>query len=337
MEEAILNFPKQFEYEPKIENEDRLQALGKYILCGMGGSHLQGDIMQNAYPGFDLSVHEDYGLPMWPKEILKKTLIIASSYSGNTEETISAFQETMEKGYPAAVISTGGKLIALAKKHGVPYIQIPDTGIQPRSALGFTFRALAKMVGREDILDQAGNLAHELKPEELEEKGRSLAQQLRGKVPIMYASQRNYSVAYIWKINFNETGKIPAFYNVFPELNHNEMTGFSAKGALPDGGRGPASGGDVSKAASLSNIFHFIFLKDQDDHPKIQKRMDILKKLYEDRGLPVTALPLEGSFALGKIFSSLLLADWVAYYTALQYGSDPEQVPMVEEFKKLIG
>ena len=86
---TIRNFAKQFEYEPKIENEDRWKPLGKYIICGMGGSHLQGDVMQNAVPGIDLSVHQYDGLPHWPEEVLKQTLIIASSYSGNTEEVVS--------------------------------------------------------------------------------------------------------------------------------------------------------------------------------------------------------------------------------------------------------
>jgi len=329
MEEVIRNFPKQFEWEPKIENADTWSALGKYIICGMGGSHLQGDVFQNAVPGFDLSVHQDYGLPRWPQEVLEKTLIIASSYSGNTEETLSSFEGAIKNGYPVAAITTGGKLLSRAKQHGVPYIQIPDTGIQPRSALGYTFKALAKMVGRDDIVEQAASLASKLDADKLEPQGRELAETLKGKVPVLYASNRNYSVAYNWKIKFNETGKIPAFYNVFPELNHNEMTGFSAKG-------GPASGGDVSEAASLSENFHFLFFKDADDHPKIQKRMEVLEKLYKERGLPVTMLDLKGSSTLEKIFSSLLLGDWTAYYTAQQYGLESEQVPMVEEFKKLI-
>ena len=320
MEEAIRNFAKQFEYEPKIENEEKLQRTGKYIICGMGGSHLQGDVMQNAAPGFDLSVHQDYGLPGWPDEVLKKTLIIASSYSGNTEEAVSAFEEAVEKGYPVAVSSTGGKLIDLAKEHGVPYIQIPDTGIQPRSALGFTFKALAAIVGREDMSEQAAALAFDLKPEEFEEQGRKLAETLKGRVPVIYASNKNYSIAYNWKIKFNETGKIPACYNLFPELNHNEMTGFDVADSTKD----------------IAENFHFIFLKDVQDHPRIQKRMEVLEKQLKDRGLLLETFNLEGATPLYKIFSSLLLADWTALHTAKLYGTEPEQVPMIEEFKKLI-
>ncbi|MDP2650929.1 MAG: SIS domain-containing protein, partial [bacterium] len=86
----------------------------------------------------------------------------------------------------------------------------------------------------------------------------------------------------------------------------------------------------------LSEKIHFIFLKDGDDHPKIKKRMEVLAKLYRDRGLPVLALELGGTTRLHKIFSSLILADWTAYHLALKYNVEPEQVPMVEEFKKLI-
>src|SRR3989338_6318508 len=172
MEQAIRNFAKQFEWEPKIENEDKLVRTGKYLICGMGGSHLAGDVFQTAANGFDLSVHQDYGLPAWPDDVLKKTLVIASSYSGNTEETVSAFEEAVKKGYPVAAIAVGGKLIELAKEYGVPYIQMPDTGIQPRSALGFSFKALAKLTGREDLLQEAGKLASALRSDDFENPGK---------------------------------------------------------------------------------------------------------------------------------------------------------------------
>jgi len=154
----------------------------------------------------------------------------------------------------------------------------------------------------------------------IENSGRELAEKIKGKIPVIYSSSQNSAIAYNWKIKFNETGKIPAFYNVFPELNHNEMTGFDVK----------------EPTKPLSEKFYFIFLKDEADHPKVIKRMDITKKLYGDRGLSAEMISLDGGNILEKMFSSLLLADWTAYYTAVQYGADPEQVPMVEEFKKLI-
>ena len=320
MEEAIRNFAKQFEYEPEIKNAEKLGEFEKFVLVGMGGSHLQGEILQAVCPALDLVVHRDYGLPKLSENILKNSLFVASSYSGNTEETISAFEEAIEKGYPVAVSSIGGTLIELAKQHEVPYVQIPDTGIQPRSALGFTFKVLAKLTGQEEALREAATLASQLAPEDYEEQGKKLAATLKGRVPVIYSSRRNEAVAYNWKIKCNETGKIPAFYNVFPELNHNEMTGYDV----------------TDSTRSLVENFHFVFLKDNEDHPRIQKRMEVLEKQLSRRGLSVEVVNLEGPTQLFKIFSSLLLADWTAFYTAWQYERDPEQVPMIEEFKKLI-
>ncbi|MBI3335209.1 MAG: hypothetical protein HY001_01805 [Candidatus Portnoybacteria bacterium] len=320
MSEAIKNFAKQFSFEPKVENAGKLTRLDKFIVCGMGGSPLGAQLLKAWNPRLDIVIHKDYGLPAMGEKKLRERLIIASSYSGNTEETLDAFNEAIKKKLPVAALSIGGKLLELAKKYAMPYVQMPDTGIQPRSSLGFQVRALLKMMGDEDGFAQAGKLATSLNPSSFENAGKTLANELRGNVPVIYASTRNLPIAYNWKIKCNETGKIPAFYNVFPELNHNEMIGFDVK--------------DASRA--LSEKFYFILLRDAQDHPQIQKRMEVLKKLYEDRGLRVKTLPLEGKTTFEKIFSSLVLADWTAYYTGESYGLETDEVPMVEEFKKLI-
>lgn len=301
MEEAILNFNKQFGYKPVIENADRLGEYKHYVLTGMGGSHLSADILKSYKPGTDLYVHKSYGLPPYDDEFFKDSLCIASSYSGNTEESIDFAEEAYSKGYAVAVISIGGKLIDFAKENNLPYIQIPDTNIQPRSALGFSLIALVKMLRKDDWMRELNVLENTLKPEEFREAGEELAGILKGKTPIIYSSSQNLAVAYNWKIKFNETGKIPAFYNIFPELNHNEMNGFDI----------------TSDTSKLGEPFHFIFLKDNEDDSRVQKRMNITEILYEERGLPVTSLHLEGSNRLERIFTSLLLADWAAVYTAL--------------------
>ncbi len=350
MRDAILSFPKQFRFVPKVENGP-VKKYKKYIVAGMGGSHLAADILKTLKPELDIIVHSDYGLPAFldpsrPSATLpssgeggskekrlerriSQTLLIASSYSGNTEETLDAFEQARSKGIAVAAIAVGGKLLELAKQYQTPYVQMPDTGIQPRSALGFNLRALLKIMKQGELLRQSRELAKSLQPKNIEEKGRALAQKLKSRMPVIYASQKNYSLAYNWKIKFNETGKIPTFYNIFPELNHNEMSGFSAAG-------GPASGGDAPDPKSLSEKFYFLFLHDSSDHPQIQKRMDATAKLYRERGLPVEILPIQGENAMHKIFSSLVLADWAALYTAEGYGFEAERVPMVEEFKKLI-
>lgn len=309
MRDAILNFPKQFEYESKIENLDKYKPGKKFIVCGMGGSHLAAMILQTVKSETDLVIHRDYGLPA---HLDGDELIVLSSYSGNTEEVIDGFHEALGKKLPMIAISIGGKLIELAKSNSIPYIQMSDMKVQPRSALGLSFKALLAAIG-EEMPDVT------LRAEDFEAEGKTLAQKTKGHVTVIYSSTRNLSLAYNWKIKLNETGKIPAFYNVLPELNHNEMTGFDV----------------VPSTKALSDKFHFIFLQDSEDGVRVQKRMQILEKLYRDRGLPVETIMLEGD-PLQKVFSCLLIADWFALYTAENYGVESEQVPMVEEFKKLI-
>jgi len=320
MYNAIKKFNSQFEYKPEIEGTLSPKGIKTFIAVGMGGSHLAADILNNYDPAFNIVIHKNYGLPALPDNVLRSGLVIANSYSGNTEEVLDAFNLALERKLNVTAISVGGKLLELAHEHKVPFIQVPDIGIQPRSALGFHTKALLKIMGKEKELAEVTQLADLLKPEDFEAQGKELAEKIKDKVPVIYASEANQAIAYNWKIKFNETGKIPAFYNVFSELNHNEMTGFDVK--------------DSSRR--LSQNFTFFLLIDGDDIPQIQKRMKVLKSLYENRGLPVQVLELTGKNKFHKIFSSLVLADWIAYYTARQYNLEPEQVPMIEEFKKLI-
>lgn len=316
MYDSIKSFAKQFEYQPKIENADKLGSYDRFIILGMGGSHLGGDVIKAWKTDFPIVVHSDYGLP----HVDDKTLVIASSYSGNTEEVLDGLNLALDKKYSLAAIAIGGKLIDLAIKHRIPYVKMPDTGIQPRSATGFSVMGLLKLVDVKDGLKEVAELATILKPEDFEQIGKNIAQNLKGHIPVIYSSNRNIAVAYNWKIKCNETGKIPAFYNVFPESNHNEMTGF-----------------DVSdEAKHLLDNFHPIFLIDDEDHPRIRKRMEVVEKLYKDRGLSVERVTIIGKSRFERIFSSTILADWVAYYTSQIYGADPNEVPMVEKLKRLI-
>ena len=320
IEEAIRDFPKQFSWQPKIENEDQLQKYSKFIVAGMGGSSLAGDLLKVYNPTLDLVVHRDYGLPEVADADLDKTLLVASSYSGNTEETLSALETAIEFGVAAVVIATGGKLLDKAKELGLPYVQLPAANIQPRMATGYSIKALLAVLGMDEALQEISSLSQSLDVQSASKDGERLAKDLTGKVPVIYASRPNFPVAYNWKIKFNETGKIPAFANCFPELNHNEMTGFDS----------------VPASERISQNFHFIFLMDNEDRPRHQKRMEVTSRLYEKKGLGVDRLMLKGEGVWNKIFSSTLIADWAAYNIAQANGADPENVPMIEEFKKLI-
>lgn len=325
MEESLLQFPQQFDYEPEIVNGDHLPSFQHFVLNGMGGSHLHADLLKNYDPSIDLTVHSNYGLPLDAHhpparpEAADETLFIASSHSGNTEEVVDFVHAAHEQGYYVACIATGGALIEFAQDNGLPYIQMPDTGIQPRTALGFALLALAKFV-RPALIGQLQELKDVLDPSSVRERGEEIAQQLKDHVPVICSSVDNISIAYNWKIKFNETGKIPSFYNVFPELNHNEMHGFDAQDAN----------------AHLSERMTFIFIRDDRDHERIQKRMDICGQQYEERGFKVVSVHLDGEGYFERAFHTLLMADWAALKTAEIYGTEPEEVPMIEEFKERI-
>lgn len=314
---ALNNFPKQFEFNPQIENSEKLGKYEKFIVVGMGGSALSAGLLKVAYPNLNVIVHRNYGLPS--SVVSRQSLVICSSYSGNTEEVINGFNEALSRELHLAAITTGGKLLELAKKHQVPFIQIPDTGIEPRLATGFSLVALLKLINESEF-KKLSKLSKDLDSKTADHKAKLLTKSLWDKIPIIYASTRNGPIAYNWKIALNESGKIPAFCNVFPELNHNEMTGFDL----------------IKTTQSLNERFLFIFLKDSADHPKIIKRIGVCKKLYEDRGFKVEIVLLEGNSPWHKIFNSLLIAGWTAYHLSQYYGTEPDAVPMVEEFKKLI-
>ncbi len=317
MIEAIKNFPKQFAYQPEIKNADQLQRRKIFIVLGMGGSHLAADLIVAYKPTEDIMVHSDYGLD-FPESVLADALIIASSYSGNTEETLSAYEAAKRDGLSLAVIAVGGELLRRAQADAIPSITLPDTGIQPRMALGFSARAMLTLMGEKSVLTTMSQLSQTLHPDACEEAGRSLAADMRGHIPIFYSSRANQAIALNAKIKSNETGKIPAFWNVVPELNHNEMTGFDV----------PAS------SRSIMSIFHAVLFHDDADHPRVQKRLQIVEQLYRDRQLPITTIDISDPDPWHKIFSALLLEDWFALATAEANAAESEQVPMVEEFKR---
>ena len=320
MRKIILDFPKQFRVG--FESAKNVKVPGnfdKVLICGMGGSALPADILKmwlSAYKiALPLEVRRNYGLP---HRIDNKYLIICISYSGNTEETLYAFKEALRKKLPLAAITTGGKLAKLCQKYKIPSAVIP-AGFQPRMALGFQFTALMKILSNckivENNLEDIPTLEKNLEPKKLENQGKKLAKKLKNKIPIIYTSDKLKSLARIWKIKFNENSKTPAFYNYFPELNHNEMIGYEGQPALNTNQR-------------------VIILRDPADYPRNLKRMKLTAEILKKKGVGVDIVELKGKDILYKIFSNILLGDWASYYLALEYGIDPTPVKINEEFKK---
>ena len=320
MYQSIKTFAEQFAYAPKIENKNNLKKYKRFVLIGMGGSGLPGKLFKAWKPEIPLIIHQSYGLPPLCAAELKQSLIICCSHSGSTEEVLDGFDAARAKKLPLAVIATGGALAERAQKYNVPHVVIPKTGAQPRMSTGLMIQALAALMSENAALKELHTLARALAPASYEKAGKKIARTLENHVPVIYAAEHNAYIALNWKIKFNETSKCPAFWNVLPELNHNEMTGFD----------------HVPSTRELSQNFHFIFLEDTTDHPRIRTRMRVIATLYKKRGFPCTFVPLIQSSRIHAIFASTVLADWAAYYLAQSYNVDPQNVPMVEEFKKLI-
>lgn len=310
--ESIISIKKQLSYNFQIENNNIPKGTKDFLLIGMGGSALSGGIMKGKYPSFPISVHKDYGLP----ETKKDTLLIFSSYSGNTEEVIDGLKIAKRKRLKIAIISKGGKILEIAKKDNLPYIKIPDYELQPRMALGFSFNALLKITGQENKILK--DISKKINFNSLEKEGREISKKLKDKIPLIYSSYENLEIGYNWKIKFNENGKIPSFSNHIPESNHNEISGFN------------------KRTKEFSNNIVPIFLEDDSSHARIKKRIDITKKIYQREGFKTISVPLKGKEFLEKYFISSTLADFITLNIANLYGFDPLSVPTIEKLKKLL-
>jgi len=329
MFEQIKKVKEQFLWEPEVAGKPHFAKASRgarVISCGMGGSNIASGFLEMLRADLEIIIHRSYGLPT---TVSRNDLVIISSYSGNTEEVLDSFEKSVNAGFDVIVVTVGsddtvgagGKLLELAKEKNVSYIQIPKTGIEPRMALGYSLLAMLKTVGDEENLKKAQEFGKNFNPENFEKEGRALAEKLTGKTPIIYSSWNNKAIAYAWKIKFNEIAKVPTFFNVFPELNHNEIVGFLSQGATPEG----VCGGAINP--------HFIFLKDSQDHPRIQKRMEITQKMLEEKGFGAEAVDLKRDI-FEKIFNSLAVVDHASYALAQNSGFDPEDSSAIEEFKK---
>ena len=316
MHEAIIQFANQLPFKPKLEHGHVAYRGGPIIVSGMGGSNLSSGLLKYYDPTLEIYIHRTYGLPKLHEEVLRSALLIASSYSGNTEETIDFVHEALGRGLRPVVIASGGKLIALAEEERLPFIVLPDDIIQPRVALGVSLIALATVSGQHALLKELEKLGKTLDPVAQEREGKALAEALHGHIPLIYTASEHEALAYIWKIKMNETAKTPAFMNLFPELNHNEMTGFSGKGP---------------KAP-----FKLLYLESMEDSGHLRKRMQVTADLYSSEAMGMVSTKLLGTTRIERAMRSLLVADFTAYHLALMYNVDPAGVPVVEEFKRRI-
>jgi len=325
LKKDILEMTFQIRYEFEIMNFTSSQghSFKQVVVCGMGGSSLPMELLKISLnrreKSFPVVIHRSYGLPL---ESNVDSLYLVISFSGNTEETLSSYEDALAKGYTVIAIASGGALIEKAKSEGKPYVVLPKphSTFQPRYASLSIMKAMLDVIGAYQLIDSdyVGQVVEEvskLNPGEFETKGQEVAEFMYQKTPIVYADDMYKAVSQVWKIKINENAKTPCFHYYFPELNHNEMVGFS----LPQA------------------EFAFVFLRSGAEHPRNLKRMMILSELLKKKDMPVKILevPATGEKLLDGL-RMLVVGDWTAYYLALMYGIDPTPVDMVEEFKELM-
>lgn len=288
------------------------RRIDRVIVAGMGGSALPADLV-NDYLGFQtLTIIRDYQLP---SGLTEHDLVLCSSFSGNTEETLGAFEEALARKLPVMAVAHGGELLKRAGLHEVPFVNIPSC-IQPRCATGYFFAALLGILEKiKKIPSQQATLeklAAFLQSHQngCATVGKELAEFFKEKVPVIYGPTSLAGVCRIFKIKINENAKVPAFWNVFPELNHNEMVGFTQLKMNPA----------------------IVCLKSRFMNPRIARRMQVMQEVLAS--VAFKTVDLAGADLLEEMFYAYLLADYSSYYLAGLYGVDPTPVAMVEEFKK---
>jgi glucose/mannose-6-phosphate isomerase len=301
------------------------------IVAGMGGSAIGGDIARAAVSGqsgVPILVHRDYDLPAF---VDSHSLVIASSYSGNTEETLRAYEGARLRSAAIICVTSGGKLAHLARRDDVPAFLMPP-GWPPRAALGYSTVAILRSLEAAGLIPDMtaplretavllGSLALRYRPEvaETENPAKNIARSLHGKLIAVYGSAGTLDAAsYRWRCQIEENAKNLALHHVLPEMNHNELVGWQ----LP---------------ADLLGRVGVVLLRDRADHRQVQRRFDLTRELLAGRCGALHEVWTEGDALLARIFSAVYLGDFVSLYMAYLNAIDPTPVAVIEYFKEKLG
>ena len=300
---------------------------GGFIVAGMGGSAIGGELASGVLgdrASRPIAVSRDYGLPAWTTH---EATVLCASYSGNTEETLAAYEAAGVIGAQRIVATTGGKLAEAARADGVPVIPLPGM-FQPRVAVGYMLVValeVAALCGAAESLhseiDVAAahveGLAAEWGPDSPDDSlPKQIARGLHGTIPQIAGAGLTAPIAYRWKTQLNENGKTPAFAAELPELNHNELVGWQG-------------------AAELGR-FSAVFLDDSDLHPRVRQRIELTRGLISATAASSFRVEGRGETRIERLVSLVLLGDLVSLYVAVLRGIDPTPVEAIERFKTVL-
>lgn len=321
MYNLIQNFPNNLLQALEIANENPLRKsyplFNNIVICGLGGSGIGGRLVANwLYNDLDLPVAicQDYTLP---KYVNQKTLVIASSYSGDTEETLSAVEQANAKGAAIIAITSGGKLAEFCKKHNYEFILVPG-GNPPRTQLAFSIVQLTHIFGelgmiKKDTLNQFEVAAALLKTEEvvIHAEAKRLAEFIHGKELIIYSDAKDEAIAIRARQQFNENSKILCSHHVIPEMNHNELVGWA--------------GGNENHAVLLLHTGNV--------HPQNEKRFEFSKSVIETKTQHIFELKAKGTNTIVQSLYLINVIDWASWYLAEMKNIDPIEVGVIVHLK----
>lgn len=330
MYKAIRDFPAQVRDAVTVGTSARLRISARnvdaIVLTGLGGSAIGGDLLR-CYLADELRipfvVNRHYTLPGF---VGARSLVIVSSYSGNTEETIAAHKEANKRRAKIICISSDGMTERMARKAKIPLITIPG-GLQPRAALGYSFFPLLIVLSRLGIvkskaraivetIDLLATKATEYgNPDPSTNRALQIARLLHGRLGIIYSSTGPLdAVNTRWRSQVAENAKSLAFGHLLPEMNHNELVGWK-----------------VLKDQMQEMLV--IFLRDKDDHPRVQSRLDLTKGIIAEYSPHIAEIWSEGTSLLTRMFSLVYLGDWVSYYLGILNHEDPTPVKVIDYLK----
>jgi glucose/mannose-6-phosphate isomerase len=313
-----INLAKEVKLTHKISPKN-------IVIVGMGGSAIGGEILhdwlRDSLP-VPIEVCRDYILPAY----VKNTLVFVNSYSGNTEETLSAFLDAKKRKSTILAITSNGKLANFCKKLKIPQVRIPS-GLQPRAAipyLFFPFPILMRKLGILDNIDveleEAIEVFEKISKENSVEvplennKAKKLALALMGTIPVIYGFREYTSIAHRIKAQFNENSKLPSKSDIFPELNHNETVGYDA----PE---------------SLIKKHSIILIRDSNEPKEIRNRIETTKKLVFTKASKILEIVAEGKGKLARMLSVMCIGDYASVYLAILQNKDPSPVKIIDKVK----
>jgi glucose/mannose-6-phosphate isomerase len=328
---VIAGLPSQLETGWQLTRDLELPAgsseVTAVVVIGMGGSAIGADLVRAIYADrlrVPIVAVRDYDLPAFAGP---RTLVVACSYSGATEETLSALAQAIQRGCPLAAITTGGPLLTVAERAGVPLLAFPGGG-QPRASVGYGTILLAGLLERAGLLVLDGlqvagaaaaarSMAERCAPEVETDANpaKRLAWSLVDRLPIVEGGGFLAAVARRWKTQLNENGKSTAAFEELPEATHNAVVGYA-------------------QPASIHERMFVVFLESPDEHPQISRRLSLSAELLAEHQIPHEVVAVGGIGRLAQAFSTIVLGDFVSVYLGILYGLDPTPVEAIARLKR---